>query len=34
MNDREDELLLEIDNIYNNKFINDDIMGIGDWGKY
>ena len=26
LNEREEELLLEIDNIYNNKYLNDDII--------
>ena len=30
INDREDELLLEIDNIFNNKFINDEIINKGE----
>ena len=28
LNEREEELLLEIDNIYNNKYLNDDIINI------
>ena len=30
INDREDELLLEIDNLYNNKIANDDIINKGE----
>jgi len=26
LNEREEELLLEIDNIYNNKYLNDEII--------
>ena len=29
INEREDKLLLDIDNIYNDKFINDDIINNG-----
>ncbi len=30
INDREDELIIEIDNIFNKKFINDDIINKGE----
>ena len=30
LNDREDKLLLDIDNIYNNKFMNEDIINKGE----
>ena len=30
INDREDKLLLDIDNLFNDKFINDDIINKGE----
>ena len=30
LNDREDKLLLDIDNIYNNKFMNEDLINKGE----
>jgi len=30
INDREDKLLLDIDNLFNNKFINDELINKGE----